>query len=253
MIKFFRKIRQKILTENKFSKYLIYAIGEIALVMIGILLALQVNTWNETRKTNREELELLVSLQNEFTFNRDELDRSIKRAQIIQSRCITLLENTGNREMKLSRYESDSLIRQGLLAIITYDASNGILDNIINSGKIHILKNESLITILSNWGGLLNDVKEDQTWAVNERNTITYPFIYKNSNYVNISRSSIKNNDITTGFTMDYKDIYKLQEFENLVNSNRIWNMKNERNYKNLKIKIEEIILLCEQEIKLKK
>jgi len=49
MIKFFRKIRQKMLTENKFSKYLIYAIGEIALVMIGILLALQVNNWNEAR------------------------------------------------------------------------------------------------------------------------------------------------------------------------------------------------------------
>ena len=50
MIKFFRKIRQRLLTENKFSKYLLYAIGEIALVMIGILLALQVNDWNETKK-----------------------------------------------------------------------------------------------------------------------------------------------------------------------------------------------------------
>jgi hypothetical protein len=47
MIKFFRKIRQKLLSENKFSKYLIYAIGVIFLVMIGILLALQINNWNE--------------------------------------------------------------------------------------------------------------------------------------------------------------------------------------------------------------
>jgi len=50
MINFFRKIRQRLLTENKFSKYLLYAIGEIVLVMIGILLALQVNNWNEERK-----------------------------------------------------------------------------------------------------------------------------------------------------------------------------------------------------------
>ncbi len=50
MIKFFRKIRQKTLTENKFSKYLLYAIGEIILVVIGILIALQVNNWNEKRK-----------------------------------------------------------------------------------------------------------------------------------------------------------------------------------------------------------
>ena len=49
MIKFFRKIRQRLLTENKFSKYLIYAIGEIVLVVIGILIALQINNWNEER------------------------------------------------------------------------------------------------------------------------------------------------------------------------------------------------------------
>ncbi|MBO6794393.1 MAG: hypothetical protein JJ895_10820 [Balneolaceae bacterium] len=52
MIKFFRKIRQKLLNENKFSKYLIYAVGEIILVVIGILIALQINTWNENEKSN---------------------------------------------------------------------------------------------------------------------------------------------------------------------------------------------------------
>ena len=52
MIKFFRKIRQKMLTENKFSKYLIYAVGEIILVVIGILIALQLNSWNDHRVRN---------------------------------------------------------------------------------------------------------------------------------------------------------------------------------------------------------
>jgi len=47
MIKFFKKIRQQLLTENKLSKYLIYAIGEIILVVIGILIALQINNWNK--------------------------------------------------------------------------------------------------------------------------------------------------------------------------------------------------------------
>jgi hypothetical protein len=50
MIKFFRKIRQKLLTENKFSKYLIYAIGEILLAVIGILIALRINNWNKELK-----------------------------------------------------------------------------------------------------------------------------------------------------------------------------------------------------------
>ena len=56
MIKFFRNIRQSLLSESKFSKYLLYAIGEIALVMIGILLALRVSNWNESRKERVQEI-----------------------------------------------------------------------------------------------------------------------------------------------------------------------------------------------------
>jgi hypothetical protein len=59
MIKIFRKVRKKMLTENKFSKYLLYAIGEIILVMVGILLALQVNNWNENRKLRINEIATL--------------------------------------------------------------------------------------------------------------------------------------------------------------------------------------------------
>ncbi|GAA4324700.1 hypothetical protein GCM10023115_41620 [Pontixanthobacter gangjinensis] len=51
MIKFFRKIRIQLLSENKFTKYLLYAIGEIILVVVGILIALQIDTWNDQRKT----------------------------------------------------------------------------------------------------------------------------------------------------------------------------------------------------------
>ena len=50
MIPFFRKIRKKMADDNKPLKYMRYAIGEIVLVVIGILIALQINTWNEERK-----------------------------------------------------------------------------------------------------------------------------------------------------------------------------------------------------------
>ena len=59
MVKFFRKIRQKLLSENRISKYLFYAIGEIALVVIGILIALQVNNLNEMSKRVKAEKEIL--------------------------------------------------------------------------------------------------------------------------------------------------------------------------------------------------
>lgn len=53
MIKFLRKIRQKMLTENKLSKYLIYAISEIRLVVLGILIALAINNWNENNNDKK--------------------------------------------------------------------------------------------------------------------------------------------------------------------------------------------------------
>lgn len=69
MIKFFRKIRQRLLSENKFNKYLLYAIGEIVLVMIGILLALQVSNWNQTRIDKANEVKTLKQLNVDLNSN----------------------------------------------------------------------------------------------------------------------------------------------------------------------------------------
>src|SRR5210317_191848 len=66
MIKFFRKIRQKLLTENKISKYLLYAFGEIILVVIGILIALQINNWNENRKDKSKIVNYLSEISNDL-------------------------------------------------------------------------------------------------------------------------------------------------------------------------------------------
>lgn len=62
MIKFFRHIRQRLLSENKFSKYLLYAIGEIFLVVIGILIALNINNWNENNKSKKDEQYVLTEV-----------------------------------------------------------------------------------------------------------------------------------------------------------------------------------------------
>ncbi len=64
MIKFFRQIRQNLLMENKVGKYIKYAIGEIILVVIGILIALQINNWNQDRKDRAIEIQLLKNLRN---------------------------------------------------------------------------------------------------------------------------------------------------------------------------------------------
>jgi hypothetical protein len=84
MIKFFRRIRQKLVAESKFSKYLIYAAGEIVLVVIGILIALQINNANENRKLRNAEIkilkELVVNLRTDSIDHSGNLEWYVKSA-----------------------------------------------------------------------------------------------------------------------------------------------------------------------------
>ncbi|MDM9630363.1 DUF6090 family protein [Robiginitalea aurantiaca] len=77
MISFFRNLRKKFLSQNHFSKYLLYAIGEIALVMVGILLALQVNNWNESKRERHREVSLLKELKLNLETNIENLEKDI--------------------------------------------------------------------------------------------------------------------------------------------------------------------------------
>ena len=81
MIKFFRKIRQNLLTENRFSKYLLYAIGEIVLVVIGILIALQINNWNENRKDKIAESNILQEIKGSISTDIQQLKLRIELAK----------------------------------------------------------------------------------------------------------------------------------------------------------------------------
>ncbi len=91
MIKFFRHIRKRLLKENKFSKYLLYAIGEIALVMIGILLALQVNNWNEERVEKRFEETLKKELYNTVIEDLVWVEGVIKGEERVSKSCEILI------------------------------------------------------------------------------------------------------------------------------------------------------------------
>jgi len=79
MIKFFRHIRQQLIMENKTSKYFKYAIGEIILVVIGILIALQINNWNETKKTKEKEQQILTEIISDLDYTLLDLDRVINK------------------------------------------------------------------------------------------------------------------------------------------------------------------------------
>jgi hypothetical protein len=77
MISLFRKIRQKLLQQNRVTRYLVYALGEIVLVVIGILIALSINTWNENRKDRAMEANYLKGISENLEGNISELEALI--------------------------------------------------------------------------------------------------------------------------------------------------------------------------------
>lgn len=66
MLRFFRKMRSALIPENRFGRYFFYALGEIVLVVVGILIALQVNNWNENRKTAKQEKNFFSDILNDL-------------------------------------------------------------------------------------------------------------------------------------------------------------------------------------------
>jgi len=127
MLAFFRKIRQQLLQENKFTRYLAYAFGEILLVVIGILIALQVNTWNEDRKANNAIIEythaLLVELEKDSTLLTQELLEINQRLEKVLEYFERLSHPNSNLDtlFKIMRLEADpSFVRPSALNSNTY-------------------------------------------------------------------------------------------------------------------------------------
>ena len=160
MLKFFRRIRRALLKEGKVRKYLVYALGEILLVMIGILLALQVNNWNEARKNRREELVALKSLQKEFRSNYQKFQDHIEPKKKLKVQWEDLLLKLSDKN--LSPEEKPK--RRLPPGTGTLNVSFGTLNSLINSGKVENLKNDSLKSLLTNWGGLLEDFQEEESF-----------------------------------------------------------------------------------------
>ncbi len=157
MIKFFRKIRQQLLSENKFSKYFLYAIGEIILVVIGILIALQINSWNEGRKDRLKEQVILLQLKDEYQANLQQLNGKMQlRKKIVASGLILLNFMSAPEDV-----QRDSAIYH--LSNIIYDPTFDPIENdLISSGNIRLIRNEKLRLLLSNWTSNVMAVQEQE-------------------------------------------------------------------------------------------
>jgi hypothetical protein len=162
MIKFFRKIRQNLLIENKTGKYFKYAIGEILLVIIGILIAVSINNWNEERKLKKAEQSILKDLKQEMTINLKALEFVIEGNERSFQGAEEIKALFGDREAfdKISDTTFYRLITK-MNYNATYDPKNGILNSIISSGQINQLSNKELKYLLASLKELTTDALEN--------------------------------------------------------------------------------------------
>jgi len=151
MIKFFRKLRQRLLTENKFSKYLLYALGEILLVVIGILIALSINNWNENSKNERLETNYLIRISKDLDNDFLEFDDAIKLAQERNNRVLFLQEALENPE--LVQDSSDYFVQSIITAGYTYIPviSNHSFEELKSSGRLALIQNEGLRVLIAKY------------------------------------------------------------------------------------------------------
>ncbi|KRP09513.1 MAG: hypothetical protein ABR95_03040 [Sphingobacteriales bacterium BACL12 MAG-120813-bin55] len=142
MLKFFRKIRQQLLSQNKFNKYLIYAIGEIILVVIGILIAVQINNWNDRRKDQQEEIILLKSLQRDLHSDMENIQLRMDRKRAMLTgfiHCLEILSDKreGTKEEFMQHYEMIMQVDEITLNTTTFN-------NLQNNGVIKLIRNKRL-------------------------------------------------------------------------------------------------------------
>jgi tetratricopeptide (TPR) repeat protein len=155
MIKFFRKIRQNLLSEGKTGKYFKYAIGEIVLVVIGILIALQINTWNESRKQKQIEKQVLKSLFQEI-----EKDKTALK-QIDYRYKKDLLDISYFRKLywKEQLSMADALDLKNFFGFVNHDVNPNRItyDEMISTGKLYYLSNQNLVNKIIDYYELIDN------------------------------------------------------------------------------------------------
>ena len=244
MISLFRKIRLKLLNQHRVSQYLAYAVGEIFLVVIGILIALQINTWNELQKTRQYELKMLkelkATLQKDRAYFSSQLPRLAQKQQA-SNRLLSMIENKEENLDTLNTYFAD--LRFDIL--FQYNAGaygsikSGGIDKISNDSirakmagiyEFLIPRSEKIFENLSNSDPLESNLAEQLTQRI----------IVPLEN----GEKAIR------GRMVDPKVIYR-EEFLHLLQLHKNSTFVTKNRLESLLLPIDELIVLIEQELKI--
>jgi len=216
MIKFFRKIRLNSLSEGKTRKYLKYAIGEIILLVVGILIALQVNNWNERRNLENRTIESLYSLTNELKSNKEILKSNIDIVKFQIRIGLNMIDSLNNNTISEEKKDSFLLNKVADLGPLrTKSLTTTSLDEMINSGSYSSIMSNNVKYYLLGYHSEIENVdfalnRFEEYWK-----DIELPYLTKHFSILDmyIKRSdNLKNEDtILTGGKIpkfNYKELY---------------------------------------------
>jgi len=221
MIKFFRHIRKNLMETGKTGKYFKYAIGEIILVVIGILIALSINNWNQDRLNQIEKKELLSKLNEEFKANKKALIAYRNEENKAMNSSIELMKLIGASDAELSSTNLDSLLFESFPSNEIAFANNAV-NSIVQNGRLNLFKNESITTLLYQWNALseIRKIRYEKLDSWNNEHFlpfllshISFKEMDSNANYKWAGKSKVKPN---------YHPLFQKVEFENLLD-NSLW------------------------------
>lgn len=214
MINFLRRIRRDLLHENKTSIYLIYAVGEVVLVVFGILIAMQIDNWNELKKDRSEEIEILNSFHEEFLENKERM-KTVESlfSEISQSNQL-LMNLIGKKSTELELVNTDSLLG---VSIFYYDYIPGdyVLSNLKSTGKLNLISSDKLRKLLFEWTQELS-LKENAFEMLDKYFMESLiPYLNKNASLKNIDVYTSYGSDTPSVLESNSINMFQQIEFEN--------------------------------------
>jgi hypothetical protein len=250
MVKFFRKIRQQLLTDNKYTKYLLYAIGEIILVVIGILIALSINNWNNQQINRSESYEFNRRLSKEIDLNLELADSKIAEIKSMISSSKGILDLFKKDPNDQDPRSLDSLIFLAISGVKT-EFIIGTLSEGLNTGKVALIQSDELKSKLYGLPSNIAYVGEyDKTYStyVGE---ILQPFLYENFNYRRMDNSFSEFDVGPSKFNaQESKTLLEDKRFENLIDNHFFQSNSQLRFHKNLRNEFAEVKKLIDEEFK---
>ena len=237
------------LTENKFSKYLLYAVGEIVLVVIGILIALQINNWNNNKinigESNEFNQRLLAEVNGNIDLANDKIE--IMRGMISSSKGILDLFNKqpSNEDLKLM----DSLIFV-VISGVQVEFRTGTLNEGLNTGKVALIDSDVLKSKLYGLPSDIQYVRDIDKIYSNLVSIDIQPFLYKNFNYRRMDNALSSYEIGPTKFQFQHnKLLLENEQFENLIDNYFFSSNSQMAFHTNLKNEFENIKKMIEVEL----